>query len=450
MANWQVFSDLWNQGSFVSQVPAPNTDPGDTPLLCVQFNSAWLPYILGSMFQLTQPSAWDATSAGYADVLEQAQALMAIFSGAEDCTYMLTWNFTDTCILQYSVDGGETWIDVPGWAEFAPACFTGPEGPAGPPGTYTPGTPSNPQDVSTPQLACDIAGFIATQVIKSALDQTVSAIEASQSLYQAGLAVLGILIGPDPVLDVVLVAANYLYGRIAGGTIGDYTAALADDTLWGDVTCAIYTATSGDGYVTAANFAAVVAAVGAISYTYPDVITSLVGYLEGLGATGVMALQIPGAMAAVDCSGCGTWCWEWDFTEAPGPFMADSGNGTWVSGQGWTSVDGGGFPALVLIGSWPAVNVTRAQMFFTTLAVSGGANRVVDLRLSGSTVQSDALDTGINFPTPAEYDAVTVPTIDGVYAYLDSLAGTTDGNVILSFRLVGNGPNPFGETNCSA
>lgn len=303
MANWQAFTDLWNQGSFVSPVPAPNADPADTPTVCVQFNSAWLPYVLGSMFQLTQPSAWDPASPGYADVLAQAQALMAIFSGAEECTYMLQWNFTDTCILQYSVDGGVTWIDVPGWSTFAPTCFAGPPGPAG---GYTPGTPGNPQGVTLAQQACNIASYLAADVLQTSMGQQVSNYNASKTLLESAIVLAGAIGFLDPIWEVAVAAFGILYNFYTVTTIGQFTSASTDATLLSDLQCAIYEAIRVDGLVDSANFATLVANVAAIMYTYPDVITALVAYLDALGVVGLQQLQLTGSLYIGDCSACST------------------------------------------------------------------------------------------------------------------------------------------------
>ena len=289
----------------MTPVPAPDADPGDTPVVCVQFNSAWLPYILGSLFQLTQPTAWDPASPGYADVLAQAQSLMAIFSGAEDCTYMLTWNFTDTCILQYSVDGGATWIDVPGWAEFAPTCFAGPVGPVGPAFVGQGDAPPNPSGGDAATQACNIAAYLAIEIVEVSLNQFISGINDAKSTADTLIGLIGLLTGFDPITDLILGAGIIAINYIAAQGTGPYETALADPAFLSSVQCAIYTAISADGYVTAANYPDVLTNLAAISYVDGDVVTTVHDYVAGLGLTGLQMMQVSGSLYVGDCSGCG-------------------------------------------------------------------------------------------------------------------------------------------------
>jgi len=77
LPNWQ------QQGSFVEKVPIPASHPGDSPLVTVQINSAWIPYCLGGIWQLAQPSTWiDTGGSAITDVLYDVQDLMGLFGGA--------------------------------------------------------------------------------------------------------------------------------------------------------------------------------------------------------------------------------------------------------------------------------------------------------------------------------------------------------------------------------
>lgn len=81
----------------------------------------------------------------------------------------------DRCVLQYSTNGGLSWTDVPGWEDFALACFQGEPGLPGAPGEPgAPGAPGgiddNATDVPPPALPpgggaeCGIATAVATAV----------------------------------------------------------------------------------------------------------------------------------------------------------------------------------------------------------------------------------------------------------------------------------------------
>jgi hypothetical protein len=85
---------LWADGreaylpypSFTQPAPAPEIDPGSGPFICVHFNPEWLPVVLGSLLQLTQPSSWDEADPDTLNtILGRATALMNIFSTAEAC-----------------------------------------------------------------------------------------------------------------------------------------------------------------------------------------------------------------------------------------------------------------------------------------------------------------------------------------------------------------------------
>lgn len=71
------------QGSFLEPVPIPASHPGDTPLVTVQINSGWIPYCLGGLWQLAQPTSWiDTGGTSVPDVLHDVQDLMSLFGGA--------------------------------------------------------------------------------------------------------------------------------------------------------------------------------------------------------------------------------------------------------------------------------------------------------------------------------------------------------------------------------
>ncbi len=73
--------------SYIWPVPIPSTEPDAAPLICVQINASWIPYVLGCLTQLTQPTTWDTTSpSDLADVLSRAQGLASIVGAAGACS----------------------------------------------------------------------------------------------------------------------------------------------------------------------------------------------------------------------------------------------------------------------------------------------------------------------------------------------------------------------------
>jgi hypothetical protein len=379
LPNWQA------QSSFVEPVAPVGDDPLAAPLVAVQFNASWLPYVIGSLMQLVQPAAW-ATSdpTVLAEALQDAQDLINLFGGAEAPT-MLTFQFDSGCVLQYSLDGGATWTDVAGWPTYAPECYTGPEGPTGatgPAGGFTPGTPPAAPGQTTSEQACSIAGYIAQYVIQTALSSVVNGYNTGQTALEVATGILALIPGVDVVFAAITGAITLLYSAVTSGTISEFTAAESDPVLLADLTCAIYSATNGDGYVTEANFASVQANIAAISYTYPDVISAISDWLDAFGYGGLAAAQVPGAYTVVDCSSCPAWTWTFDFTVSDGGWevVPASGGGSYASGQGWASsvIQTNGYTEIDVqlpsIGSTVHVLTIEVIAQFNTAANVNGAN----------------------------------------------------------------------------
>jgi hypothetical protein len=119
---------MWNPEAYATRTSytEPVVDPGtaaeDDPLVCVQVNASWVPFIVGSMMQLAQPKAWATTdSTALADLLGRVTDLIARIGTAELCVAP-QFRLTAECGLQYSLDGGTTWLDVTDWSTNFPLC----------------------------------------------------------------------------------------------------------------------------------------------------------------------------------------------------------------------------------------------------------------------------------------------------------------------------------------
>ena len=116
-------------GSFQQPVPIPASLPGSPDLVSVCFNRDWLPYVLGSLFQLTLSTTWLAsTQDELNNALQMANDLILIFqlaksecftspagtAGADGEDFMLRQDPDNPCLLQSSVDGVTwcTWADL--------------------------------------------------------------------------------------------------------------------------------------------------------------------------------------------------------------------------------------------------------------------------------------------------------------------------------------------------
>ena len=109
----------YSQTSYKEPLPDPDTDLTGGAFVCVQILATTIPYVVGALLQLLQPPAWAITDAArMSEVLGQVTDLILAIGTAGPCMFRLT----DTCGLQYSLDGGSTCTDVTGWATNFPLC----------------------------------------------------------------------------------------------------------------------------------------------------------------------------------------------------------------------------------------------------------------------------------------------------------------------------------------
>jgi hypothetical protein len=277
--------------SYVEPVTPPSVEPDATPQVQLCFSAAWLPYILGCLAQLSQPTTWDSSDPTVVQLAQdRSQELMSMFAEAGACE-VLEMRISD-CLLQFSVDGGTTWTTVSDWSELTDSCLPSPP-------------PPNPTGATTAQGACNVATFLAEQIIQGALVSVVNSFNSSLSLAAATAAVIAIIPGWGTALAAAIDAAAGLYRIINGGNLSDFTTASTSSTLAKDLQCAIFGAIAADGAVTAGNYAAVAAAVTAIAYSPSDVQTAIDDYVSTLGVNGLLAAQLTGGLYVGDCSDCG-------------------------------------------------------------------------------------------------------------------------------------------------
>jgi Concanavalin A-like lectin/glucanases superfamily len=341
LAGWTPAPRWAQQGSYSEPTAIPSTQPGDAPLVCLQVNASWLPLLAGCAMQLMQPTTWaSADPAAVLAALQAAGDLCALVGNAGACP-VITFRFV-ACGLQFSVDSGTTWNEVPGWDTFAPGCFTGATGPTGPAGAagVTPelrydgcalqvstdggatwsdlagwsipalqgclsGTPAVPPGVSPLQAACNIANWLAVEILQGSMSSLAGSLAASATTLEAALGLFGLAAGWSGVGALVFEAAGIFVA--AGTAIGEtaLNTAAGDATLRADITCAIFTAISSDGYVTPGNVATIVSNIGAITYATPGIVGLIQTYVSNLGYVGLNAIQSEGALYAGSCAGCG-------------------------------------------------------------------------------------------------------------------------------------------------
>jgi hypothetical protein len=448
--NWQ------QQGSFeTGEIPLA-FDPDAGPLICLPpINVHWLPLILGCLDQLRNPSTWITSSdASLNTILDRANRLMQMVGERAPC-FMYQLRFTSSCVLQFSTDGGATWTDVDGWdANFA-NCVAG---------VIIPPIPPNPGPSPIDQHACNIAGYIATEIIQLSITTAVNDFNAHVAQIQYAQDILLTVAYAFPLTALALDAFAVLYGEYTALTIGDFTTASTDPVLWGDITCAIYEAIRTTGYIDAANVGTVVSNICAISYTSSTVITAICNFVGSLQLQDWQAFQNVGAFDDVDCFGCASppgWCYE--FSAAKGtwtiPPLEDAlpyGSGPFSRG----SIVSGSLRSNFYIGAVQALDPGIHNLTSTTLRHIHIEYQRLAAAGSGDSYLKFGPET-----TPASWVTIGLQTAAGTYVEdhvispghvmdfweigLDSSTGvSTNYNYITVLRFSGTGTNPFGTSNC--
>jgi len=442
---WDMPRPNWlPQGSFEVGIIPLTVAPDDAPTVCLPpINVHWLPLVLGCLDQLRNPSTWLAAddNAMFA-VLSKANRLMQMLGERGDCGTMMIR--LQSCQLQTSIDGGVTWVTVTGWDPGFAECVQ----------EQIPviGLPPNPGDETHNGLACSIANYLANELILASLNAAVTAINDDITLLGFGATILSII--PEFILvRLAYDAFAIIFTEVQSGTIADYEAAIADASLWLQVTCAIYTAIQSAGLVTPTNFPAIITNIRAISYAHSDVITTIADYVEKLGATGLAQVsQRAGLNEGADCSTCvGGWCYVWDGPLNEGDFTTwsflDGGvpAGQWVPGTGFVSFPFGGGETQILFftQNWGfETQIDSVTVTYDCPSEAGEGTRQVSLDTA-----SDALNR------PAGSGTQTVGfgiNSESMTVELDS-ARTATGhgpNIISRLVVSGRGVNPFGTSNC--
>ena len=474
--NWQ------QQGSFeVPEIP-PAYEPDAEPLVCLPaINQYWLPYVMGALDQLRNPSSWLVADddAMYTTLARVSKLREMIGVRATCMSYLIRFD-GGSCQLQQSTDGGTTWTEVEGWADFVPclppheelrltdACALQGSYDAGTTWTdiegwgdyFGPcvqdkmpviGLPPNPGGQTPDQLACSIAAYLANQVILEGMQAAVATVSDDLTLISMAVSISNII--PEFVLVHLFVdAVSVIYTAVSEGTLSDYEAALTSAPLWAEVTCAIYAAIVGVGYVDPTNFATIVFNLSAMTYTPTDVVTAIHGYVNAIGATGLAQLSLrAGLEAGADCSTCGAgWCTKLDFASGDqGSSILSPYGGVYTSGTGWVSTLRGGFAEIgIQVPLSTTVTVAHIMVELSTTAAGGGAVRegfFVLGGVEGATFDIDGSDTGGAFVTSGYSPAPQ--TVDEFYFVLRCADPT--GVIILRSFEIGGDSTPYGTENCT-
>ena len=328
---------------------------------------------------------------------------------------------------------------------------TGASGAVGPGGCPCPApVPYRPAGVTVNQGGCNIAGYLASDVIKASLQSALDSYSSSKTIVQAFATIVGLIPAIGVVIDVIAGGVYVLYQALTGGTVSNYTDALSDTKLWSDMTCAIYDAIRADGHVTDGNYGAVLANVRAVTYAHPDVVSAIGDFVAAIGASGMEHAQQVGALNAADCSGCAAsgWCFRWVGANINNPIWTPDPN----IGEGALEVTfGGGLAQSISVGGGQRLSLYKlwnSPAFLSTVRVVGTRGAAWDQGgYNGGSVQS-----GVGFALPngqGAYDTTITINREASYIEVLSWTGASDApNTISLVELRGTGAGPFGASNC--
>lgn len=325
----------WNKprSSFPNAITPPTGGPCDGELVCIQINKEYIAPLVGCMFQGVLRTTWLAATE---DDLQLALA---------------NW----------------TWaMEIIGTAV---QCSQPP---------LIPGQP-------TINRACNIAGYLSNYVIKESLSQGTNAVTNSLAIATTVWGVIRFIPGFAEALPVTWLAISGLLAGITAVGVTPFQTAIDDPTLFPSITCAIYNAIVADGQVTVGNFPTIISNITALTFADSGVKSTLLDYINNLGASGLMALQTGGPFVDYDCSGCGT-----------GPALGPVGPSPWrLSGKA----------ALTLIaGAFEAVTPILFPTPFDTAPILIGSPSNQDLIASFTNVSATGCDLVLTSAVPVAVD----------------------------------------------
>lgn len=447
---WDMPELNWKQrGSFEGgSIPSVVEPDAGTQVWLGPVAREQLPWVCGCLDQGRNPSSWIvADDSAMYETLRRWDTLLGLLcgNGGSEMPVMLRF---EGCDLQTSIDGGTTWVTIPGWAENFSGCVRS---------NMPPPVPPNPNHDVVQQHACNIAGYIAHEIIQLSMARMVSGITFMDPEVKIVRDILDLLPGASLALDTLTTSISDFYNIVTGGTLSHYSDASTDGALWSAVTCAIYNVIKVSGYVTAANFAAVFVAINAVTYVHAEVVNAIAFYFATMGLPAVQAMQTVGAIDNIDCVGCGISCFQWDFANGAGPWTVNGGCGSDGSYNGTTKRFESGLAANTCL---PASSVLwLEQTFATPIHFAGavwefGAGDVSPLgsrRIQGylgATLVFNITDAIMGAATFPALDSVTTSgIIDKLIFFMD--VGFPSLYSISRIAVDFNGPNPFGADNCT-
>lgn len=497
----------WNEfavphSSFERPVPLISIDPDDSPDYTVCFRSEWLPYILGALQQLLLQTTWKSDDkAEIQHQQERARLLIAIFiEGCAESGAMLRADPENACILQQSIDGGETWTTlldtstcgaqgaqgvqgeqgIPGAAGEVGATgatgstgatgATGATGPTGATGATGPqGIPGEsgrqgaeaptPNGINTTDnaVACAVADFVTRYIFEKFTDY-LDAIQVGIDLaFDAGRlanSIFDFFLGWVPELPELI---DDLQGIVEGAVTTGIDAIKAADTIdWRvQAKCELYCRL----LVTGGSFGDDRSVLNSWSSDIllaanPVVAIPFVAFIS-LIPLGIFQVRARVANNNVgecdDCDTCpeGDWAYRWDFLTSDGGFAPSTDVNTqnpepvWTSGVGWVGQDQVGD---LYVWNFIARDIPSCDLRKVELRGywSGPAVFTPALQSVGVNAFSDNKRHDVNDPTPGDL-LLTYNTpqtgVTRVFSVMSSVQHGTD-DIARSITIYGSGTPP--------
>lgn len=420
--------------SYQNPVPPPSTNPEDGPFTTVAFNSAWLPYVVGSLKQLLLQTTWDTTdSSVLALAQERAFNLLNLFTSAAG-VLGVRQSPDNPCILQEETSPGV-------WEDFADLSLCGAA--AGyiknsdgswsptPPGATdvrftNPGPPPWPSgSVPVGQTAQCLAGANNAQAFKTCINNLVTVLNAgadSLGVLASVNGIVGLFMPVDEIIGIILGFVGLVIG-IGGSGLSSLFA----DADYHKYACIINCHCEPDGSVTQAEWGDILADVHAQFSGTQDLVLEL--WLQINGSVGLTRMGKPPGVVSADCSDCGcTWCHDFDFT---------TGAHGWTSSSGFT-----GWGAQLVSGGWEQIPTGCDDATFAIQFPGVGVGK----HLTQVIVYYDATFTGVN-PTIDLQDHAGISNVESIAAaqmeYVFNTAFTqASDSAVVSLPDAGSGTSP--------
>jgi hypothetical protein len=338
---------------------------------------------------------------------------------------------------------------------------------AEPTGDYAvPPTPAREGGTAEDQmcLAAANAAHVLEVLYESVTDSIAMGLESAEA-YTALIAAFVAAVGWEFAPLAYALAAFFLavFG-VLYEVIKFIAADVWDSTFTNELVCALYGCASNDAGVVTFDWTCVqnklaegtnalnldqLRLFGQLSY-----LVEIIGAADGLNQAGATT-----SVTDYDCSGCvsTSWCYEWDFTEGDGDFVALEGRGVYSPGVGWVSQVGDGFVACTIRSNmteplWDELTAWECDVVADGAA---GDGYISNWYLTGSSTFNGIAYMDLPPGTPT-YPGYGLANGSNTYTYDTSIPAGTLNNagvnpvindeaavlVVTRLRLRGSGPRP--------